>query len=149
MFPFGQIRSLTESITALKDDIADLKKERKRTEKELELTGTVVDLKKQISELEIKKSKMEESHAREERELRHMIGLEKKRQEFEIQQAKKETALDVREGNLSAEKKRFEDNLKFNSDRFERMETYLKELMEKVLDRLPTVTVDKTISKKG
>jgi hypothetical protein len=57
------------------------------------LSEQVIKLKREISDLEIKKSKADETHAREERELRHMIGLEKKRQEFEIAQAKRETEL--------------------------------------------------------
>ena len=38
--------------------------------------------KKQIETLKIEKSRLEESNSRKERELRHEIGLEKKRQEF-------------------------------------------------------------------
>lgn len=106
------------------------------------LTAQVITLKKTVAELDIQKSKRDEEHQREERELRHMIGLEKKRQEVEITQAKKDTELTVREGNLAADKRRFEEQLKFNNERFEKMETYLKDMMGQVLERLPTVTVD-------
>lgn len=106
------------------------------------LSEQVIRLKKELSDLEIKKSKMAEDHAREERELRHMIGLEKKRQEVEIAQAKRETELSVREGNLKADKERFEANLKFNTERFEKMETYMKEMMQSILLRLPNVNVE-------
>lgn len=106
------------------------------------LTDQVLMLKKQIAELEITKSKREEEHAKQERELRHMIGLEKKRQEVEIAQAKKETELNVREGNLAAERARFEENLKFNTTRFEAMEKYMKETLTDVLARLPNVSME-------
>src|SRR5438132_759868 len=86
------------------------------------LSEQVLTLKRSIADLEIQKSKREEEHAKQERELRHMIGLEKKRQEVEIAQSKKDTELTVREGNLAADKKRFEENLKFNTERFEKME---------------------------
>ncbi len=111
------------------------------------LSATVLALKKQIATLEIEKSQKEETHAREERELRHMIGLEKKRQEVEIQQAKKETELTVREGNLAAEKTRFEEQLKFNTARFETMEKYLKDMLSDILKRLPDVRMKITESR--
>jgi len=113
----------------------------------IKLTEELVTLKKDIADLEIKKGKMEEKHAKEERELRHMIGLEKKRQEFEIEQAKKETTLKVREENLKVEKDRFDQNLKFNTERFEKMETYLKDMMKNILDRLPNVNMEITKKK--
>jgi hypothetical protein len=105
------------------------------------LTGEIIDLKKKLTDLEIQKSKKQEEFDKQERELRHMIGLEKKRQEFEIEQARKETALSVREGNLAAEQKRFEEQLKFNTERFQSMEKYLKEMFSDVLKRLPDVNM--------
>lgn len=106
------------------------------------LSVDVVKLKAEIANLEIEKAKKQEEHAREERELRHMIGLEKKRQEVEMAQAKRETELSVREGNLKAERERFEANLKFNTDRFQSMEAYLKDMMKEILTRLPNVNVE-------
>lgn len=111
------------------------------------LTEQVLTLKKQLVDLEIAKSKIEEAHKTEERELRHMIGLEKKRQEVELVQAKKEVELTVRESNLKADQKRFEENLKFNTERFEKMETYLKDMMGNILERLPNVNME--ISKRS
>ncbi len=105
------------------------------------LSAEVLSLKKQIAELTIAKSTIEETNAMKERELRHMIGLERKRQEVEMAQAKRETELTVREGNLVAEKARFEEQLKFNTARFEKMETYLKEMMGDILKRLPNVSM--------
>src|SRR3972149_8793970 len=65
------------------------------------LPGQIVKLKMQISDLEVQRSRREEEVARQERELKHMIGLEKKRQKWEIEVAKKDTSLTVREGNLA------------------------------------------------
>lgn len=115
------------------------------------LSEQVVKLKKEICDLEIGKAKAKETHDREERELRHMIGLEKKRQEVEIAQAKRETELLVREGNLKAERARFDENLKFNTERFEKMESYLKEMMANILQRLPNVNMEvkRTQSSRG
>lgn len=106
------------------------------------LTADVVKLRSEIVKLEIEKAQKQEAHAREERELRHMIGLEKKRQEVEIAQAKRDTELSVREGNLKAEREQFDKNLKFNTDRFQTMETYLKDMMKEILTRLPNVNLE-------
>src|SRR3990167_6198778 len=108
--------------------------------KGLELATSVLNLKKQINELEIEKSKLKEQHEKEERELRHMIGLEKKRQEFEIEQSKRETKLTVQQENLAADKKRFEDQMKFHETRFTEEVSYLKEMIGNVLERLPNVS---------
>jgi len=106
------------------------------------LSEQVLTLKRDIAALEITKAKREEEHARQERELRHMIGLEKKRQEVEIAQAKQATALSVREENLKADKARFEEQLKFNTQRFETMEKYLKDMLSEILTRLPNVNLE-------
>lgn len=105
------------------------------------LSAEVLKLKQQISDLQIQKSKLTEDHAREDRELRHMIGLEKKRQAVEIEQATREAKLAVREENLLHERKEFERQLAFNTERFQSMEKYLKEMFSDVLKRLPNVNV--------
>lgn len=104
-------------------------------------------LRSEIETLKIEKDRMKETQEREKRDLTHMIGLEKKRQEVEIEQTKKDTALTIREGNLASEKARFEEHLKFNTERFQSMETYLKDMMTSILARLPNVTM--AIEQKG
>lgn len=102
--------------------------------------GTQVDtLKKQISDLEISKSKKEEEFAREKREVEHMVGLERKRSEFEKEAAKREATLSVREENLKAERKRFEDAMAFHDKRFTEEVGYLKEMIGRVLEAIPNV----------
>lgn len=108
------------------------------------LSAEVLSLKRQIADLEVNKSRIQEEHDKQDRELRHMIGLEKKRQESEIVSAKRDTELTVREGNLAAEKARFEEQLKFNTQRFETMEKYLKDMLSDILERLPNVNVQLT-----
>ena len=138
---------LREELKLLKVQLFDLKQSRSKVEREIDLTEQVVKLKVQISELEIKKSELSEKHDREERELRHMIGLEKKRQEFEITQAKRETTSAVKEENLKADKARFEEQMKFNNDRFEKEVGYLKDILGQILLRLPNMDVK--VEKKG
>ena len=112
------------------------------------LTAELIALKNQIATLEIDKSKRQEAFEKGERELRHMVGLERKRQEaereqqkVELDQSKKAATLDLREANLVADRQRFDEQLKFNTERFETMEKYLKDMMANILDRLPNINV--------
>lgn len=129
-------------IDELKAVLDDLKSKHREVTREIELADEIVRLKVEVNDLEIARSKKEEVFDRERRELTHMIGLEKKRQEFEIAAAKREAALVVREENLNAEKVEFERQLRFNTERFEKMETYLKDILGEVLNRLPDVNVE-------
>jgi chromosome segregation ATPase len=132
-------------IRELRDEVAKLREELKSPDEEAALSEEVLTLRKRIATLEIQESKIQEKHEREDRELRHMIGLEKKRQEFEVESAKRDTELKVREENLAADRKRFEEQMQFQGDRFAKEVDYLKGLMGEILGRLPTVTVERQI----
>lgn len=147
-----QTKELDAAVLALKEEIADLKAERSVQAKWLDSTKGINDLKKQITDLEIGKAKIVEDNAREKREVTHMVGLERKRQEFEAEQARKgietareEAILEVREENLKAERVAFEKSMDFQQKRFEKEVGYLKDLMGQILERLPTVNVDRSI----
>jgi hypothetical protein len=147
-----QTKELDEAVLALKAEIAGLKMERTAQVESLDAARTVLSLKKQITDLEISKAKIVEDNARREREVTHMVGLERKRQEFEaeqakigIEQARKEAVLEVRTENLKVEREAFAKEMKFREERFTKEVGYLKDLMGQVLERLPTVTVDRNI----
>jgi hypothetical protein len=70
------------------------------------------------------------------------VGLERKRQEFEISQSKREAIVAVREENLEADRQRFEEQMRFIMTRFETEVADQKGLMKEMLKRLPTVTWD-------
>jgi len=113
------------------------------------LTDEVLSLKRQIADLHVQRSQITEDFEKRERELRHMVGLERQRQEEErkqqvvkIDQASAAARLEVREANLVAEKERFEEQLTFNTERFATMEKYLKDMLADILARLPNVNVD-------
>ena len=106
------------------------------------LQAETIALKKKVTDLEIQRSQKQEEWDKGDRELRHMIGLEKKRQEFEIEQAKKETMVTVREENLAADKTRFSEEMKFQRERFEKEVSYLKEMMGDILERLPNINME-------
>ena len=140
-----QLKKLASEIERLTREVAALRAEKKAITEVRELEDKIVNLKKQVTDLEIVKDKKQEEFDRRDRELTHMIGLEKKRQEVETKQAKQEATLAVREENLAAERKEFDKQMKFREERFDGEVKYLKDLMEKILTRLPNVTVDRQI----
>lgn len=115
-----------------KNELAELRNAKDLSDKVKTLTA-------QVSKLEITKSQIEETHAREKREIEHKLGLEKTRQKQELEIGLREQSVKIKEENLTADKKRFEDQMKFMSDRMTKETDYLKDMMQKVLDSLPTV----------
>lgn len=102
-----------------------------------DLSKRVKQLREQVEALEMEKGRKEEEFARKEREIEHKVGLERKRQEFELASGKREATLTVREENLSADRKRFEEQMKFHDDRFTQEVGYLKTMVSEMLARLP------------
>lgn len=107
----------------------------------VDLGEKVKELQGQVVKLEIQQEKKQEEWNRKERELEHKVGLERKRQEFELEAGKREAIVKVREENLEADKKRFEEQMAFQQKRFEEEVGYLKGMMGQVLERLPKVQV--------
>lgn len=109
-----------------------------------DLSARVKTLREQVETLEMEKARKDEEHARKVREVEHKVGLERKRQEFEVEAAKRDATLTVREENLASDRKRFEDQMSFHEKRFTQEVGYLKDLMTEVMKRLPEVTVTQT-----
>ena len=135
-------RELKTEILGLRKDIANLKTEREAASEERRLTETIVELKTKVSDLTIEADKIQEDYDRQERETRHEVGLLRKQTEVETKLAKDEAILEVREENLTAERTRFEEQMKFTAKRFEREVVYLREIMAEIMKRLPTIEVD-------
>ncbi len=133
---------LLERLEALQSSVAKLSGKETALKELTTAREQVETLRKQVTDLEIRKSKLDEDNARERRETDHMVGLERKRQEFEIDQAKREAIVAVREENLEADRARFEEQMKFIMTRFETEVASQKDLMGDILKRLPTVTWD-------
>ncbi len=138
-------QEILDEIRSLKKDLARIQGERDAYREDLDLATDVVRLKRELTNLEIEKDRVTEQHKRERRDVEHMVGLEKKRQAFEIDSAKRDTSLTIREENLAADRDRFEQQMDFMSKRFDTEVSYLKELMTDVLKRLPNVEVNKTV----
>ncbi len=111
-----------------------------------DLADKVKALRGEVEKLELEKSRREEEIAKKEREIEHKIGLERKRQEFELASAKREATLSVREENLAADRKRFEEQMTFHDERFTAEVGYLKEMLADVVKRLPTLDMTADVS---
>jgi hypothetical protein len=135
--------AMLEEIKGLRKDIAELKGEREARTKERDLHDEVLKLREEKEQLLISKSRVKEEQERKEREVRHEVGLLRKQvdaeQEIAVQQAK----IEIREQNLKADRDRFEEQMQFTTDRFEREVGYLREIAKELMKRLPTVEVNK------
>lgn len=110
-----------------------------------DLSARVKQLRDQCEVLEVEKSRKEEEHGRKVREVEHKVGLERKRQAFEVESAKREATLAVREENLKEDRKRFEDAMAFHEKRFTQEVGYLKDLMTELMKRLPEMNITQDI----
>ena len=137
-------RILTE-IQTLSKQVAGLKGEREQAREELGLSTRIVSLEREKTAKEIELDRVKEQHAREKREIEHMVGLHKKRVEQEIEIAKREQTVTIREENLVADRDRFEEQMKFMQKRMEGELERLNGLTSEILERLPVVKVDRQI----
>lgn len=102
---------LVEEIEGLRKEVRALTSEKEELGQEAKLTRQINDLKKEKVDLEIEAAKKQEAFDREKREVEHMVGLERKKSEFETDSARRLAELQVREQNLNAERKLFEERM--------------------------------------
>lgn len=107
---------------------------------------SALDLSDQVARLKIEKSQIEESHQRREREIEHKLGLEKKRQETELELAKREATIKAEEKFLEQKKELFTTEMTFTRKRMEEEVGYLKDMVGQVLERLPSAEIIATIN---
>lgn len=106
-----------------------------------DLNHQVRAIQETLIHLQIEKDRRDEEFEKKEREIEHKVGLERTRQKFEIDNAKREATVTVREENLTADRTRFEDQMKFQQERFTEEVKYLKEMVGQVLKRLPSAEI--------
>ena len=106
-----------------------------------DLNAKVKELREEVETAKIEKGRKEEGWAKKEREIEHKVGLERNRQKFETEQAKREATVTVREENLTADRDRFEGQMKFQQERFTEEVKYLKDMVGQVLKRLPDASI--------
>ena len=112
-----------------------------------DLSARVKGLREQVEQLEIEKARKTEEFERRNREIEHKVGLERKRQEFELDAAKREAVLAVGEKNLEADRKRFEEQMAFVEKRFTEQVEYLKGIIGQLSERLPTMNIDAQVQR--
>jgi len=105
------------------------------------LEERLAKLREELEAAKLEKARRDEEFARREREIEHKVGLERKRQEFEVSQAKREATVSVREENLKHDRERFEQQLKFHEERFTAEVGYLKGMLEQMMKRLPSAEI--------
>ena len=135
-----EMDDLTAEVRALKVELRKARQERDDAVALRKAEDELSTIKKEVERQLIKQDRLKEDHERERREIEHKVGLEKKRQEMELKLAKREAIVEVQEQNLDADRKRFEDQMKFTTDRFEAEAQSMHSLMQAILKRLPTVT---------
>lgn len=147
LFIFGR-KKLEEEICRIQDiALSSALRDLKEIQSVVDLRNDVTVLTARKTELEIQVSKLKEDRDRNDREIEHKIGLERKRQEFEISAGKREAVLQVQQENLNKDKQRFEEQMKFNTERLTEETKYLKDLMTQILKRLPDISLD--VKRKG
>jgi chromosome segregation ATPase len=139
-----QLATLTSAIEEQSRALAEVEAKLDVSKEALGLSDQIVRLKTQIADLKIEKSRIEEEQERKEREVDHKIGLERKRQEFEIEVAKRETTVTVREENLAATQQRFEEQMAFHKDQIKGEIDRFQNLLNAVIDRLPSASIEVT-----
>ena len=120
-------------LTALKKEVAGLRGERAAQKDAISLEAERTELKKKLTDLQITWDKEKEKWDREKREVEHMVGLQKKRGEFEVEAAKREAIVSVREESLKDKQDAFDEQVKFIEKRFDSQFASLNDLMTKFL----------------
>lgn len=125
--------------TRLADELSELKSEVRALRAERDRTQELVGLKQDISKLQIEKDKLVEDNNRKIRETEHKVGLLKTKQDQDVEHATRQAKLEVREENLTADKTRFEEEMKFQREHLQREVDRVESILEKVLERLPNL----------
>ena len=110
-----------------------------------ELADEIVTLKKEKANLEIRIEAQKAEYERNDLEIKHMVGLENNRQKVEVEQARREAVLQVKEENLKAKQEQFDASMKFREDQFKSEMTRMQGFLEEITKRLPVVNVNKNI----
>ena len=150
MFLFGRGKAVEVLTDLQKDILARVEGDLKGIRSVVDLAAKVKALREEKEKLEIEAARRDEAFARKEREIEHKVGLERKRQEFELASGKREATLSVREENLAADRKLFEEQMAFHEKRFTEEVSYLKQIIGDIAERLPTANfTGKLTARKG
>ena len=144
-----EIEDLRTEVVGLRVDLVKARDSLAESEALRKKESELSELEKKLVLLQIDKDRIEEGFAKERREIEHKVGLEQTRQAQELELGKREAQAEVREENLSKDKDRFEEQMKFNTERFEREYTAMRAIITEVLTRLPNITEHVSLSLGG
>lgn len=125
--------------TRLADELAGLRAEIKALRRERDDSRELLGLKETIEELKLEKDRLIEDNSRKIRETEHKVGLLKTKQDHDIENARRETKLEVREHNLEADKTRFKDEMEFQRKHLQGEVERIDGILGKILERLPNI----------
>jgi len=132
------VKNLVEKI------LTDANSEVKKLYEAVDLGNEVKSLRAEIAKLEIQESQINEKYAKREREIEHKLGLEKTRQVQDLEFGLREQKVKLQEENLTLDRKRFEENMKFTTDRFSTEVTYLKDMIQKLVPKT-SININKEV----
>lgn len=138
-------QELLDQVKELSRQVAQLQGERDAIDERRALLDERDDLQTQIQTLTIERDRKEEDFARQRREVEHATGLHRKQSEWERKKAVEEAKLEVQRGNLDAERQRFTEQIAFHKEQIKTEVDRLEKLLTALMERLPTVTVEKSI----
>jgi hypothetical protein len=147
--------ALTEEIRGLKLQVAELEIKIEALTEQTDQTEERNALKRQITNLEISKAKLIEDNDRKMRETTHKVGLVKEKQDQDaahqkrqIELARQEAVLEVREKNLDGATAEFDKRMEFREQQFDRQvaqwEQHLADfrgMFGDAMKRLPNIDV--------
>lgn len=128
----------------LLNEIAELRADIHGLRAEKDSTAEVTSLKRQVENLRIEKARLTEDNDRKIRETEHRVGLLKIQQQHDVDNAKRETMVQVREENLARDQQRFEAQMEFQRTQLQGEIHRVERILEQVLERLPNF--DATVS---
>lgn len=136
-----QITEMSRQLAALTGEVAALSNVKSRTADRNKLLDEIEAMKRE-------KATLIEEHDRRERDTKHEVGLlrkqweqDKEHQERQIELKQQEAVLKVREENLTAERKRFEEQMEFARDQMKAEVDRLVAANQSLLNALPNVAV--------
>jgi hypothetical protein len=136
-----QLASLTDAVRELRSEISVLTRQR-------DLTKSLRDQETLVEKLKLEKDRLVEANDRKVRETEHQTGLLRRQVDQDQANAKKQAdlaaqqaKLEVREENLTADKNRFAEEVKFQRDFMQAEIGRLENLIKAVLNRVPVVEV--------
>jgi len=131
---------ILEAMESATHELAEVRGEVKALRAERDVTTERDRLKREVTDLQIAKDRITEDNLREQRETEHKVGLLIERQAEDLAAARRETELKLREENLTADKARFNDHMKFEREHTKREIDRVEAILGEVIKRLPDVT---------